>query len=292
MPIGGHTPDSPQPHAPSTPPPTDSGVCAISPSDLVGYTGNLINRVNELEQRIAELEAANVEANQLSDLSQQVGWVGGITYLGVEGWTQTEYGTLIPPPGFTLLGGGLTMSDGNQYSAVFYDEDGVLQFGFDTTGQINGEIGSQITSRNFLVVSFSSQTLDSFNEAIIFDTEQSSSGSITWSGTTITIPSPGLYAISFHLEGASWNTLPAVPTASEDLYLRVNSAFDTGGTFGAEFHFPSDSTASSTNPRGDLKTVIIHKSAGDATATTFQYRHSDGSIDINGTVTIVQLSST
>lgn len=135
MPLGGRTPDSPQPHTPgpSGPAPTDSGVCAISPSDLVGYTGNLINRVNELEQRIAELEAGNIEVNQLSDLSQRIGWVDGITYMGVEGWTQTSYGTLIPPPGFTFLGNGLTLSDGSTYQAVVMDEDGVLQFGFGQT---------------------------------------------------------------------------------------------------------------------------------------------------------------
>src|ERR1043165_9887846 len=82
--------------------PTDTGVGSISPSDLVGYTGNLINQVRDLQQRVAELEAKITQANQLSDFSQQVGWVGGITYMGTSGWKQTEYGTLIPPPGVTL----------------------------------------------------------------------------------------------------------------------------------------------------------------------------------------------
>src|SRR5688572_25160611 len=109
---------------PAAPPRTDSGVCAISPSDLVGHTGNLINLVRELEQRVTELESRNVEVNQLSDLSTQIGWAS-VSYLGQPGWTQTSYGTLIPPAGWSFLGAGMTLSDGNTYQGVFYDEDGV-----------------------------------------------------------------------------------------------------------------------------------------------------------------------
>ena len=42
----GRTPQSPDDRGTPAPAPTDSGICAISPSDLVGYTGNLINRVD------------------------------------------------------------------------------------------------------------------------------------------------------------------------------------------------------------------------------------------------------
>ena len=118
---------------------TAGSVCAISPSDLVGTVDNLITRIERIEQILMQIASANVWANQLSDLSQQVGWLGGITYMGVPGWTQTEYGTLIPPPGFTLLGNGITLSDGNTYSAVVMDENGVLQFGFTPIGAVEGE---------------------------------------------------------------------------------------------------------------------------------------------------------
>jgi hypothetical protein len=30
-------------------------------------------------------------------------WIGDITYAGIPGWTQTEYGTLIPPPGIDFM---------------------------------------------------------------------------------------------------------------------------------------------------------------------------------------------
>jgi hypothetical protein len=126
----------------STTPTADSGVCAISPSDLVGYTGNALNRIKELEQRVAELEAKNTEFNQLSDASQQVGWVGGVTYMGTAGWTQTEYGTLIPPPGVSFSSLGFTLSDGNTYPFVVMDENGVLQYGFTATGGTGGALAS------------------------------------------------------------------------------------------------------------------------------------------------------
>jgi hypothetical protein len=103
---------------------TDTGVCSITPSDLVGYTGSALNRIKDLEQRVAELEAKIVQANQLSDLAQQVGWVGGIEYMGVGGWTQTEYGTLIPPEGWTLAGSGIIPNLGPGMQLVYTDAEG------------------------------------------------------------------------------------------------------------------------------------------------------------------------
>lgn len=113
---------------------TAGSVCAISPSDTTAVLNNFMTRIEELEKAVTQLLATNIMANQLSDLSQQVGWVGNVTYMGLDGWTQTEYGTLIPPPGFSILGNGLTLSDGSTYNAVYYDENGVLQFGFQAGG--------------------------------------------------------------------------------------------------------------------------------------------------------------
>jgi len=133
----------------SAPPSTNNGVCSISPSDLVGYTGDALNRIKDLEQRVAELEAKIVQANQLSDLSQQVGWVGGIEYMGVSGWTQTEYGTLIPPPGMTLSSLGITIPNvGTPQQLVIMDTSGNLVLGAGTDGIITGSFasGSGITA--------------------------------------------------------------------------------------------------------------------------------------------------
>src|SRR3989337_3997815 len=125
---------------------TDTGVCSISPADLVGYTGNALNRIKSLEQRVAELEAAIIRVNQLSDISQQVGWVGNVIYMGVEGWTQTEYGTLIPPPGVSFSTLGFTLSDGNTYPFVVMDENGVLQYGYTATGGVSGALAGGANS--------------------------------------------------------------------------------------------------------------------------------------------------
>ena len=201
----GRTPQSPDDRGTPAPAPTDSGICAISPSDLVGYTGNLINRVEQLEQRIAELEAKNVEANQLSDLAQQVGWVDGITYMGVPGWTQTSYGTLIPPAGFTLLGSGLTMSDGNQYQAVVYGEDGELIYGFGQTtsdGTFTPLVGSAATSGPFAIVYtdiIHPQAVGNFSEDGILNTGYDPSSLVTLTDAThFKVNTSGFYHLSIH----------------------------------------------------------------------------------------------
>jgi hypothetical protein len=130
---------------------TASSICAISPSDLVGTIDNLITRIEKLESTLSQVLGANLHAETLSELSQQVGWVYGVEYMGIEGWIQTEYGTLIPPPGFTIASGGITLSDGSTYQAVVMDENGVLQFGFGETtsdGTFNAVAGAMAPGAN------------------------------------------------------------------------------------------------------------------------------------------------
>lgn len=127
--------------------------CSISPSDNVGIIENFLHRIEELEKVVSQLSASNILANQLSDLSQQIGWVGGITYMGIEGWTQTEYGTLIPPAGVSLSSlsnwyDSLTNNPCNPYDSdgnlrqelhlSVYDSDGNLNFGTGCGGQLVG----------------------------------------------------------------------------------------------------------------------------------------------------------
>jgi len=76
-------------------------VCNVSPSDIAANVNNLLERVQKLENTVAQILSGNVEATQLSDLSSDLGWIFNITYLGEDGWAQTPAGTLIAPPGAT-----------------------------------------------------------------------------------------------------------------------------------------------------------------------------------------------
>lgn len=190
----------------STPTTTDSGVCAISPSDLVGYTGNALNRLKELEQRVAELEAKNTEVNQLSDLSQQVGWVGNVTYMGQPGWTQTEYGTLIPPPGVSLSSLGFLMSDGNTYPFVVMDENGVLQYGFTATGGIGGaSVGKVKVARLGQTVSTTYTAISPHTKLTLDYVAENNDSIVSLASNAVTFAFAGLYAISW----AIFNDYPA-----------------------------------------------------------------------------------
>lgn len=122
---------------------TASSMCAISPSDLVGTIGNLISRIEDLEFALSQVLGANLHANTLGDISSQVGWVYNVEYMGIPGWIQTEYGTLIPPAGFTLSGSGIQMwnactGEFEDYQAVVMDSDGVLQWGASAAGNLCG----------------------------------------------------------------------------------------------------------------------------------------------------------
>ena len=265
---------------------TDTGVCAISPSDLVGYTGNALNRIKDLEQRVAELEAAIVQVNQLSDMSQQVGWVGNVIYMGVEGWTQTEYGTLIPPPGVSFSSLGFTLSDGNTYPFVVMDENGVLQYGFTNTGELAGAMGTAV-AKDTLVLSAASQTLNSFNQAISWSAIQFQSGtSMSWtSGSTVTLAVPGTYAITYRTEATTaWNT---PPTATNDLYMHFATQLDSGGVSNPRFHF----VRSGTDFLPEFRTIIIHKTASHSTSLTINFRNADGSVDLTSSLAIVRLDT-
>lgn len=115
-----------------------SNICAISPSDMAGNIDNILTRLETVENILSQILGYDITANRLSDITDVLGWINNVTYMGTTGWTLTPAGTLIPPPGWTFLGSGLTLSDGNTYSAVLMDSDGVLQYGFTTEGQVTG----------------------------------------------------------------------------------------------------------------------------------------------------------
>lgn len=97
-----------------------NGICWISPSDLAGQVFNLMSRIAQLESDVALLKAANVTANQTSDLS---GDLGNVTAGGI-----------------VLPSGNLPAADG-QFSGLVQNgttfqgyQNGVPIFTFDTTG--------------------------------------------------------------------------------------------------------------------------------------------------------------
>jgi hypothetical protein len=123
--------------------PVNNGICQPSPSDLAGSIYNLLDRIKFLEDKVTMMLGANINANSLSDISQQIGWVTGLTYAGVGGWTQTPAGTLIPPSGFSLSDMGWTLpnactGEDTPYQGVVMDDQGVLQFGFTPAGEMCG----------------------------------------------------------------------------------------------------------------------------------------------------------
>ena len=125
---------------------TAANLCPPSPSDLAGQINNLITRIENLEKAVAELQGQDVTATQLSDLSQQVGWVYDVTYLGVPGWTQTAAGTLIPPAGLALSTLGIVLPGlgGNPSTLVSTDSDGNPTFSINNSGTTGGGGGGTL----------------------------------------------------------------------------------------------------------------------------------------------------
>jgi hypothetical protein len=154
---------------------TASSICAISPSDTASTIGNLLERIEALELALSQVLGANLHANTLGDISSQVGWVYGVEYMGIPGWIQTEYGTLIPPAGFTLSGSGIQLFNSctgefEDYQAVVMDENGVLQWGASAAGNLCGakveewnDAAANAVNQDYAHVSWLAGTGDLYN---------------------------------------------------------------------------------------------------------------------------------
>lgn len=262
-----------------------AATCAISPSDLVGTLDNFLHRLEEVEKAVTQLLAQNIWANQLSDLSQQVGWVGNVTYMGVPGWTQTEYGTLIPPAGLSLSTLGIKLSDGNTYQAVVMDENGVLQFGFTPGGTPAGELvdawnaggapdysiykfGATLTTNPFSASNGITINSNTFSSSV-------SAGAIQW-----TVSQAGLYLIN--LTG-SWTH----GTTSGTVLIQPSYTITAGSLLsGTDKHSEEGSYAPWT-PSGTLKaninTSLVVKLAADDEASVGMSAGVTGGGTITGT---------
>lgn len=118
---------------------TTESVCTPSPSNMTGSLDNILYRLKALEDAMSQSLGINVHAGQLDEFGQQLGWVE-TTYLGQSGWYQNENGNLIPPPGMSIFGPGVSYMDiinniphgtGSSQSAVFVDSDGNILLGSD-----------------------------------------------------------------------------------------------------------------------------------------------------------------
>jgi hypothetical protein len=212
---------------------TAANLCPPSPSDLAGQINNLITRIENLEKAVAELQGQDVTATQLSDLSQQVGWVYDVTYLGVPGWTQTASGTLIPPPGLALSTLGIVLPGlgGNPSTLVSTDSDGNPTFSVNNNGVAGGG-NKRYAGQNF---DASTMTLNSGYTKVIYDNPIGVSDTIgiTFATDTFTVPRTGYYFISCSVYASTTQ-----PTTVGYLQLRVQpsssaSTLDTDFRWGA-----------------------------------------------------------
>lgn len=157
------------------------GTCWIGGADESGQIQALTRRVADLERQIGLLLGGDVQTGQLSYISSQIGWVHGVSFMGSTGWTRTEYGTLIPPPGFSLVGSGL-LGSGSGMQAVVGDEDGNY---FSLTG------GGNYITLFFSDVGSGTLELEVTDFAGIFN-ENHYLGQ-----DEVTIPANGYYLLSF-----------------------------------------------------------------------------------------------
>jgi hypothetical protein len=209
------------------------GVCWSGGADEASEIESLKERVAKLERALQYVLGQDISAGQLSDISQNAGWIYGVEYMGVEGWTKTNAGTLIPPAGFSLSGSGLfkmydfCTGEQQDYQGVSVDENGVIQFGFKPTGEVCGEkvdywdaggaAGSGATEQPYAlytennVYSLTNTTQASRDVTINVDSVADSNGLIEF-----TFVEPGLYLCSISVSINLSNT-----TNTIDLTCRI-----------------------------------------------------------------------
>ena len=181
---------------------TAANLCPPSPSDLAGQINNLITRIENLEKAVAELQGQDVTATQLSDLSQQVGWVYDVTYLGVPGWTQTAAGTLIPPAGLALSTLGIVLPGlgGNPSTLVSTDSDGNPTFSINNSGTTGG--GGGAINSGLLTSGSNTQTPNTSWTPLTYSGINVDLNHVGFSigSTTFTVSTSGWYHVSYNIE--------------------------------------------------------------------------------------------
>jgi len=242
---------------------TTMGVCVTSPSDQAGQIDNILTRLEELEKTVAQLASQNISANQLSDISQSVGWVYDVTYMGTEGWIQTAAGSLIPPPGVTWSSLGILPDSSQLYSSG----TGVSGIGGGSTFAVYNDMDiDTISSGGYLTLPFSNPGFD--NDTI----------GLTLSSTYFQVPTTGYYFIA--LEMYTYETFnPTSLLFSLEIYC-------TGYPGGGDNHLLHDSsyTADGTNNYSTTQTThlsgILYATAG-ANCYALLYSTFSGGSQVN-----------
>lgn len=170
---------------------TTTSVCRVSPSDELAVLGNIISRVADIERFLSKLVYADVHANNLSELADNMGnLINGavmMPYSPNDSWSGVG-GSIAVPEGFTgtFISGGVT--------TIWLD--GVVTFEATPHGIMTGS-----ATDNYLVTKPSTTTLSTnrpnidgimFDGGVAFGTDNLGTGRID-------INQSGYYHIDIHL---------------------------------------------------------------------------------------------
>lgn len=184
---------------------TTSSVCQISPSDNIAVLSNYGNRISDIERFLSRLVAADVHANNLSELADNMGnLINGavmMPYSPNDSWSGVG-GSIAVPEGFTgtFISGGVTTiwSDG----VVTYEATphGIVTGG----GVVSYMLLFTETKTSFFPDFEIARNRGEFTEGMLEDS------------STVRIPSNGLYKISFTGDSA----VPATTTVFYEFLVR------------------------------------------------------------------------
>ena len=193
-----------------------TNICTVNPSDNVAILNNLISRISDIEKFLSQLVGADVHADNLSELADNIGNIlNGTITLPSDGNSPYGTGGSIPvPDGFngTVVSGNVT--------TIW--TDGVVSFQVDNTGIVTGG-GSGLQTALFQSSGGALATGPSVTNLTWTTVESQSFASN--SGSTITLSS-GLYLLTMGGGGLS-RTATSNATIAD---IRVGTQDDTAST--------------------------------------------------------------
>lgn len=178
-----------------------TSICTINPSDNISIVNNLISRISDIERFLSQLVGADVHADNLSELADNIGNIlnGTITLPGDGNSPYGEGGSIPVPDDFTG-----TVISGN---VLVVWENGVVSFEVDNSGIV---VGSGRTKYCEVAILGSNDTISLVSS--VYDPDNL----VSCSGDTITITTPGVYQFG------CINVINANHTAAAYGFLEVN----------------------------------------------------------------------